>query len=434
MKAIVFCLLGLLTLEIFAQEMGEEFLPVEVEGKEAYMSTKTGEFTFRAHDKTDATQLKTTASGVVYNNVSNYTVKKGETISSIAKKNGISILELKKHNKITSSNLKTGISLKIIKQEVLKSSSPVISYVGEERVIAKLRPGESPGQFAAPPSITAVENQVIETKKTEEKPAATIYKAETSVKNPIFGLSNNEVKETQDSGESIDDLSKAISQEMKELEEEKVVKKENIKENIKEKLLVVKTPKQIVKAESKEEKLTRLKAEIKALGAELDKEEPVKEIIVKQKVRKEVEEEVDEEVEEEVDEEIKELEKVVKPFKIQEPANGKKVVVFENKLKTDTTSPENTKKALAVKGIKKEVKASKVEKLKEEVKSISEQSKEESEKISKKEKKTTYTVEKGNTLWSISKKFNMTVEAIKMLNNLKNNNLSVGQKLKVIIK
>lgn len=44
---------------------------------------------------------------------------------------------------------------------------------------------------------------------------------------------------------------------------------------------------------------------------------------------------------------------------------------------------------------------------------------------------TTYTVKQGDSLWSIAKKFNVTVDHIKRLNNLKNNNIRVGQKLKI---
>lgn len=44
---------------------------------------------------------------------------------------------------------------------------------------------------------------------------------------------------------------------------------------------------------------------------------------------------------------------------------------------------------------------------------------------------TTYTVQKGDSLWSIAKKYNVTVDHIKKLNNLKSNDLKVGQKLKL---
>ena len=41
----------------------------------------------------------------------------------------------------------------------------------------------------------------------------------------------------------------------------------------------------------------------------------------------------------------------------------------------------------------------------------------------------TYTVQKGDTLYSIAKKFNLTVDELKALNNLTSNNLSIGQVL-----
>ena len=44
---------------------------------------------------------------------------------------------------------------------------------------------------------------------------------------------------------------------------------------------------------------------------------------------------------------------------------------------------------------------------------------------------TVYTVKSGDSLWSIAKKHNVTVDHIKKLNNLKSNNLKVGQKLKL---
>ena len=41
----------------------------------------------------------------------------------------------------------------------------------------------------------------------------------------------------------------------------------------------------------------------------------------------------------------------------------------------------------------------------------------------------TYIVKKGDTLWSIAKKYNMTIEELKKLNNLETNLLSVNQEL-----
>lgn len=42
-----------------------------------------------------------------------------------------------------------------------------------------------------------------------------------------------------------------------------------------------------------------------------------------------------------------------------------------------------------------------------------------------------YIVQKGDSLWSIAKKFNTTVSELKRINNLKTETLSIGQKLKV---
>ena len=42
-----------------------------------------------------------------------------------------------------------------------------------------------------------------------------------------------------------------------------------------------------------------------------------------------------------------------------------------------------------------------------------------------------YTVKKGDTLYGIAQKFNLSVDELKKLNGLTNNTLSIGQKLKI---
>ncbi len=49
----------------------------------------------------------------------------------------------------------------------------------------------------------------------------------------------------------------------------------------------------------------------------------------------------------------------------------------------------------------------------------------------KKEEVEMYTVKKGDSLYSIAKKFNISVDEIKSLNNLTSNNLSIGQQLMI---
>ena len=44
---------------------------------------------------------------------------------------------------------------------------------------------------------------------------------------------------------------------------------------------------------------------------------------------------------------------------------------------------------------------------------------------------TVYTVKSGDTLWSIAKSHNVTIDHIKKKNNLKSDELKVGQKLKL---
>lgn len=151
MKKLLF-ILTLLTVTIgFSQDIEEEFLPIEVEGKEAFMSTQTGEYVFRSHADTNPEELTTTSSGVVYNDISYHTVVKGETLSAISKKHNLSVDQIVNDNKLANNALSLGQKVKIVKRILVPSSSPVISYVGEERIIARLPVGESPATLPPPP-------------------------------------------------------------------------------------------------------------------------------------------------------------------------------------------------------------------------------------------------------------------------------------------
>lgn len=375
MKTIALGLLGLLSLSIYAQdttEIAEEFIPIEVEGKEAFISTKTGEYTYRAHAKTNAENLKTTPSGVVYTDIKYHVVKKGETLSSISKKYNISVSALKQSNKVTASNLKLGSKLKIETKTIVKSSSPVISTSGKERIIAKLRPGESPGALAPPPPIEEIEKKLVKTKASQEKPNKKVYKVTKSVKNPILDVEAN----SQVSNKVVNNTT-----------------------------------------ETKKERLARLKSEMAALEAELEETENTKN-------------------------KTEEPETLIKETIIEEPKanirddNGKKVMVFENNSETEekVLKPKETiaeKATRVIKEVRKTTKDTLETKVEEH---------EVNEGLAKEEKNKTntnaehaafYTVEKGNSLWSIAKQHNMTVEEVKKLNGLKNNNISIGQKLKV---
>ncbi|MBN1638531.1 MAG: LysM peptidoglycan-binding domain-containing protein [Ignavibacteriales bacterium] len=44
---------------------------------------------------------------------------------------------------------------------------------------------------------------------------------------------------------------------------------------------------------------------------------------------------------------------------------------------------------------------------------------------------TEHTVQKGETLWDIAKKYNTTVDELKKINSLKNNDIQYGKKIKV---
>ncbi len=43
----------------------------------------------------------------------------------------------------------------------------------------------------------------------------------------------------------------------------------------------------------------------------------------------------------------------------------------------------------------------------------------------------TYTVKRGDTLWGISRKYGRSVSSIKKANNLKSDNIGIGQRLRI---
>lgn len=367
MKITVFIVSLFVTFISFSQE--EEFLPINIEGKEAYMSTKTGEYTFLKHDKTDPTQLQTTDKGVIYKDISTHTVVKGQTLSGIAKKRGVRLSTINKYNKVSSTNLKIGQKIKIVKERLIKSSSPVVGTSGEERIIARLLPGQSPGEFTPPPPAggpVQVNNQVIEVKKTQEKPSAKTYQVDSS-KNPVFGL-ETEV-EPNDVNSLENELAGLLNDAKQDVKNETVVTTEVVQSNVSQEELA---------RQAKAEKLRQIRAEAKRLEAELSTE------------------------------------------------TSKDLVTYESKPVNAVVVEQ--KETVAVKA-QRLVEATKAAKLpvvkKQEVSTV--------EKAVKEPSKALYThvVAKGDSFYGIAKKYNMSVDALMTLNDANSTVLDVGQKLKV---
>ena len=206
MKRLLFLSLLLAVNFSFSQDTDEEFLPIVIENKEAFLSTKTGEYVFLSHQDTDASQLKTTASGVVYKAITTHTVKKGETLSSITKQYNLDLEQLVKDNQLKNNELSLGQELKIIINKLIPSSSPTLSYVGEERVVARLQPGQSPSTLAPPPVDAS-------TSKPAAKP-----KNSTSFNKPIVVPKTTEVSSEEDEVEKAKQALIEAQQKLKEAE------------------------------------------------------------------------------------------------------------------------------------------------------------------------------------------------------------------------
>ena len=210
MRSLVFILLWCVSFQSFAQEaeVVEEFLPIHLEGKEAFLSTKTGEYVFREHAKTDPTLLETTSSGVVYTDITIHKVSKRETLSRIAKKYSISVDEIMEQNKLEIKKLSVGQELKIIKKMVIASSSPVISQ-GESTIVARLQPGQSPTNLNPPPQAPVrsipVSSSDTETKFHEVKSGDTLFSIAKKYGMTVQGLKemNNLTTNTISIGEKL---------------------------------------------------------------------------------------------------------------------------------------------------------------------------------------------------------------------------------------
>ncbi len=170
MKLLTLLCMSLFFTHVFPQEVNNEFLEVIVEGKEAYMSTKTGEVIFREHAKTNPEAFIVDSNGnTFYIDTKVHEVKKGETLSSIAKKYKTSIDRIKNDNKFSKADLAIGQKIKINTTQNVDILKPTISSAGESRIVARLAPGQNPAQLNTPPPTSA--------------PSSTYVKSETVMQN-----------------------------------------------------------------------------------------------------------------------------------------------------------------------------------------------------------------------------------------------------------
>lgn len=116
MKYIYLVVFSLMSLYSVAQDTQDEYVKVILDGKEVYMSTKTGEI-----KNTPATKEASASKVIIQEeevksevtNVSMHKVQKGETLYAIAKKYGMSVKKLQDFNNLTNTHLAIGQELKI---------------------------------------------------------------------------------------------------------------------------------------------------------------------------------------------------------------------------------------------------------------------------------------------------------------------------------
>jgi peptidoglycan endopeptidase LytF len=409
MKNILFILVFLFANLGIAQEVEEEFLPIVIEEKEAFMSTLTGEYVFREHAKTDPNQLETTPSGVVYNDISTHVVKKGETLSVIAEKYKLGLTQLKKDNKLKSNALSLGQKLNIINKVLVTSSSPVISYSGDDRIIAKLRPGQSPSTLAPPPSQTSqtMESDVKITKTVNPKDKKTKVKGSIYSKPMIIPTvsepSNTNVPVTTIEEEvvavpKVEVQETVITNQITVLEaSEEVRRAERQLEDAKQRLKLAKKAQQSkVTAPITTPAVTEQKGIVETVVNQTVLEETAVEdaVVVKDVVKQIVESEETVVVEEAVVEET--MEETVED-----------VLEEETKVATEDTAEDT---------------ADNTDKDKE---ALEEEAKEEVEGVDY------HIIVKGDNLYNLALKHKTTVKKLTLLNNVKFNNLKIGQKLKL---
>lgn len=336
--------------------------------KEAFLSSKTGEFVYRDHDKTDVSQLRTSDDGtVIYTDKKTHTVKKGETLSVIAKKHGLSINELKKQNKLKSSNLSIGQVLKIEKKYVVESSKPVVKQE-EGKIIARLAPGQMPGGIT-PPDLPpdAMPGNTINLVTDDVKPQIADDPKEDTPKVDISedGIITHTVK----GGETLFSIARKYKVSIDDVKKENNLALNNLSTGQKLRIKVYNPA--MFKQKQDAIQPTSVEAE-DTMEEETAQEEEIKENV-------ENTEEIDPVVPDSKPEANNEL---------KDKAQDKKEKVIDGLIEKYADKGSATKPRI-------------------------------------------HTVIKGETLWAISKKYNISITDLIELNGLKSNNLSIGQELKV---
>ncbi len=404
MKKLVFPLLLLLSLSAFSQKIHDEFMPTIIGDKEAFLSSKTGEFVYRAHDKTDVSALYTTDSGIViHEDRKTHAVKKGETLSAIAKKHGISVAELKSQNKLKSVNLSIGQELKVFKKEVVPSSKPVVNKP-EGKIIARLAPGQTPGGMT-PPDLPpdAMPGSTINLVVEDAKPSPAGRQAEPQAANVAENISEDGiVTHTVKGGETLFAIARKHKVSIDDLKKENKLALNTVRAGQK---LKVKVYNPAVFSQSNT---------VATKPVVEEKPEPVELVeTVTEEVNK-VEKAVGQVKEVVVDEVVEE--KKEKVIEVKKPTG----VISSKAEKSSQDAKEEQTKALIEKYKKKD--ATDTSSTSSRVESRGDKSPSESK---------VYIVKKGDTLWSIAKKHQISLKDLKKLNNLSANTLSIGQKLKL---
>lgn len=380
MKSLIYPLILLFSLFMFSQETEEEFTPIVLGDKEAFLSSKTGEYVYRSHEDTDPTMLQTTDKGVVYKEVKVHKVKAGESLYKISKKMGVSITELKSMNKLSSNNLKIGQELKMVKTHSVASSSPVVSQA-EGKIIARLAPGQTPNGMT-PPDLPP-----------DSMPGSTINLVVDDADNSTDQSTNNEIEGTVKDepqkihvvkgGESLFSIAKKYRMSIKDLKELNNLALNNISVGQKLKISVY-NPAVLVDTQ----------APSSISENTLPEEDKVN--VVMSGPKKDLENKAED----------------------NEEVTEQSAIILEKQ-------EENKNIQVKVKDSLQDAKADKEKVIEDLIKKYGNANESETEESS------VYIVQKGDSLWSIAKKHNLTLQELKSLNKLDTNVLSVGQKLKI---